>query len=85
MNLRTRDGSPWSEHIERLAVIRGRVQDIEGGSTVGATSEQRGDSSDGGFFRADRVVVVLPHAHVGLDETLHYVRWRDALGAIVLP
>ena len=59
----------WMKHIERLTAIASTVQ----------------DAAPEGKFASPRVLLVLPHAHVGLDECLQYVRWRQALGAIVMP
>mmetsp|Transcript_36858 Transcript_36858/g.93917 ORF Transcript_36858/g.93917 Transcript_36858/m.93917 type:complete len:406 (+) Transcript_36858:108-1325(+) len=37
------------------------------------------------MIRAERVLVVLTHAHVGLEASFSVVRWRHALGAIAMP
>jgi hypothetical protein len=33
----------------------------------------------------ERVLLVLPHAHIALDECLEYVSWSAQLGAVVMP
>ena len=45
----------------------------------------RAKVEDAGVWSAPRVLLVLAHAHVDLPTCLEHVRWRDALGAIVLP
>ena len=62
----------WGERIERLTAHR---------ATVAAAAE----AEPGGGFVAPRVLLVLPHAHVGLAGCLRLVRWQVALGAVVLP
>ena len=65
------DETRWSEHIERLTVRRARLQDAA--------------PSPAGKWVGERVLLVLPHAHIGLDECLEYVRWSAQLGAVVMP
>jgi hypothetical protein len=65
------DETRWSEHIERLTVRRARLQDAA--------------PSPAGKWVGERVLLVLPHAHIALDECLEYVRWSAQLGAVVMP
>ena len=55
------DETRWSEHIERLTARRARLQDAV--------------PVPAGKFVGERVLLVLPHAHIGLDECLQCVRW----------
>lgn len=63
------EGGTWAERVERLTALRGRLQDV----------------APAGGFAAERVVLVLPHCHYGLDDSLRHVRWRSALAAVVMP
>ena len=63
------EDTPWSERIERLTALRGRLQ----------------DAAPEGGFAAERLLLILPHAHIGLDECVRYVRWRRVLAAVVMP
>jgi hypothetical protein len=64
------DETRWSEHIERLTARRARLQDA---APVPA-----------GKFVGERVLLVLPHAHIGLDECLQCVRGSAQLGAVLI-
>lgn len=64
-----REDQPWSTRIERLTAVRAKLQDAAAGES----------------YAAERVLLILPHAHIGLDECMKYVDWQDALGAIVMP
>jgi hypothetical protein len=64
------DETRWSEHIERLTARRARLQD--------AAPEPAGK------FVGERVLLVLPHAHIGLDECLQCVRGSAQLGAVLI-
>ena len=65
------DETRWSAHIERLTVRRARLQDAA--------------PSPAGKWAGERVLLVLPHAHIALDECLEYVSWSAQLGAVVMP
>lgn len=65
-----REPDRWASEVERLCAVRATVQ---------AAGEA------GGGWEADRVLLVLPHAHVGLKTCLRHVRWRAALAAVVMP
>lgn len=45
----------------------------------------RAKIQDAPVLAADRVLLVLPHAHVGLGPSLAKLRWSSALGVVAMP
>ena len=61
--------SEWEHKVQRLAVHRARFQDVH----------------DEAALTGDRVLLVLPHAHISVGECIRRVRWRSAIAAVVIP
>ena len=82
------DETEWSARVERLTVLRARLSEAAHATaacaTAGATASAAPPSKYGKFV-AERVLLVLPHAHIGLDDCMQFVGWRAKLGAVVMP
>ena len=83
------DETEWSARVERLTVLRARLSEAAHATaacaTAGATAAAGAAPSKYGKFVAERVLLVLPHAHIGLDDCMQFVGWRAQLGAVVMP
>jgi hypothetical protein len=82
------DETEWAARVERLTVLRARLSEAAHATaacaTAGATAAGAAPSQYGKFV-AERVLLVLPHAHIGLDDCMQFVGWRAQLGAVVMP
>ena len=85
------DETEWAAQVERLTVLRARLNEAVHATAAGATATAAAPApappppSKNGKFVAERVLLVLPHAHIGLDDCMQFVGWRAQLGAVVMP
>mmetsp|Transcript_47646 Transcript_47646/g.102014 ORF Transcript_47646/g.102014 Transcript_47646/m.102014 type:complete len:377 (-) Transcript_47646:412-1542(-) len=55
------------------------------GESVERLTALRGMVEEMPILHSESVLIVMPHAHVGLEATLQRVRWRRHLGVLAMP